>query len=53
MAAGEKAAEAIIEAAGEAVAEPKQCAGITKSGARCKRTALAGSEYCSIHAPGA
>ncbi len=48
MAAGESAAEAIIEAAEEA-AEPRQCAGITKSGARCKRTAAAGSDYCSIH----
>src|SRR5690606_6377291 len=50
MAAGEKAAEAIIEAA-ETAAEPRQCAALTKSGTRCKRTAIAGSDYCSTHQP--
>jgi hypothetical protein len=50
MAAGEKSAEAIIEAA-SAAAEPRQCAAITKSGTRCKRNALAGSDYCSTHQP--
>lgn len=50
MAAGEKAAEAIIEAAEEA-AEPARCVAITKSGTRCKRTAVAGSDYCSTHQP--
>jgi len=50
MAAGEQAAEAIIEAA-ETAAEPRQCAALTKSGTRCKRTAVAGSDYCSTHQP--
>lgn len=31
--------------------EPTRCAAITKSGTRCKRTATAGSQYCSIHQP--
>ena len=47
---GEEAAQAIIEAA-EAAAEPAQCAATTKSGARCKRTAVAGSDFCSTHQP--
>ncbi|MBP6786219.1 MAG: DUF4342 domain-containing protein [Candidatus Promineofilum sp.] len=54
MAQGEKAAEAIIraaESAADATTEPRQCAAITKSGTRCKRTAAAGSEYCSMHQP--
>lgn len=51
MADGEKAAEAIIQAAEEAAAEPARCIATTKSGTRCKRTALAGSEYCSTHKP--
>lgn len=51
MAAGQKAAEAIIEAAEESAAEPKQCAGITKSGTRCKRNAVPGSDFCAMHAP--
>lgn len=48
MAQGEQAAQAIIAAA-SAAAEPRQCAAITKSGTRCKRNAVAGSEYCSTH----
>lgn len=53
MAAGEKAAEAIIEAAAEAdaAAEPQQCRAITKSGTQCKRKAVDGSDYCSVHQP--
>jgi hypothetical protein len=50
MAKGEEAAEAIIKAA-EAAAEPNQCAATTKSGTRCKRTAVAGSDFCSTHQP--
>lgn len=47
---GEEAAQAIIKAA-EAAAEPAQCAATTKSGTRCKRTAVAGSDFCSTHQP--
>jgi methyl-accepting chemotaxis protein len=50
MAQAEEAAEAIKEAAAAAV-EPRQCAALTKSGARCKRAALPGSDYCSTHQP--
>ena len=50
MEKGEKAAQAIIEAA-EAAAEPRQCAALTKSGTRCKRSAVAGSDYCATHQP--
>ena len=50
MAKGEEAAQAIIEAA-EAAAEPDQCAALTKAGTRCKRTAVAGSDFCSTHQP--
>ncbi len=32
-----------------AVAEPQQCIALTKSGEQCKRTAVAGSEYCATH----
>lgn len=35
----------------ETAVEPQQCVALTKSGARCKRTALAGSDYCSTHQP--
>ena len=51
MAQAEEAAEAIKQAAAEAAAEPNQCIALTKSGTRCKRTATAGSEYCSTHQP--
>lgn len=52
MAAGERAAEAILEAVEEKEkAEPRQCAALTKSGSRCKRNAVAGSDFCSIHQP--
>ncbi len=47
IAKAQDAAEAIIEAAKSA--EPQRCAATTKAGTRCKRTALAGSEFCSIH----
>ncbi len=30
-------------------AEPGQCRALTKSGNRCKRKAVAGSVYCSVH----
>lgn len=50
MEQGEQAAQAIIEAA-EAAAAPRQCAALTKSGTRCKRNAVAGSDYCSTHQP--
>lgn len=50
IAQAEEAAEAIKQAAA-AAAEPNQCIALTKSGTRCKRTALAGSEYCSTHQP--
>ena len=33
----------------EAAAESHQCAAITKAGTRCKRPAIAGSEFCSMH----
>ncbi len=49
MAAGQKAAEAIIEAA--EAADPGRCVALTKSGERCKRNAVAGSNYCSTHTP--
>jgi hypothetical protein len=26
-----------------------QCSGVTKKGERCKREAIGGSEFCSIH----
>ncbi|HRQ14008.1 MAG TPA: DUF4342 domain-containing protein [Promineifilum sp.] len=51
MAQAEEAAEAIKAAAAEAAAEPRQCAALTKSGARCKRHAVAGSDFCSTHQP--
>jgi ethanolamine utilization protein EutM len=44
--------EGVVEVVAEtAVAEPEaqQCAALTKSGERCKRTAVAGSEYCASH----
>jgi len=50
MAKAQDAAEA-IKAAAEAAAEPNQCIALTKSGTRCKRTAVAGSDYCSTHQP--
>jgi hypothetical protein len=46
----EAAAEA-VEQAEEAAAAPRQCAAITKSGTRCKRTAITGSDFCSMHQP--
>ena len=51
IARAEEAAEVIKAAAAEAAAEPRQCAGLTKSGERCKRNAVAGSEFCSTHQP--
>jgi len=41
----------IIDVQGMATAapEPRQCAAITKAGTRCKRQAMAGSEFCSMH----
>jgi hypothetical protein len=50
MAQGWEAADAILKASGASPA-PQQCAAITKAGTRCKRTAVAGSEYCSTHQP--
>jgi len=49
----EKAAEAAesVEQAQAEAAAPRQCAAITKSGTRCKRSAIAGSEFCSMHQP--
>jgi hypothetical protein len=38
------AADALAEAV-----EARQCAAITKAGTRCKRPAIAGSEFCSMH----
>jgi hypothetical protein len=32
-----------------AASEPRQCAAVTKAGTRCKRQAIAGSEFCSMH----
>jgi hypothetical protein len=44
------AAETVVEGeVVEAAAEPQQCAATTKAGARCKRPAMAGSDYCSLH----
>lgn len=52
IARAEEAAEAIKAAAAEATAaEPHQCAALTKSGTRCKRHAVAGSDFCSTHQP--
>ncbi len=50
MAQAQEAAEAIKAAAAAAV-EPRQCNALTKSGARCKRNAQPGSDYCSVHQP--
>jgi len=41
--------EAEVEVVETAVTEPQQCIALTKSGERCKRTAVAGSEYCATH----
>lgn len=30
---------------------PKQCKATTKSGHQCKKNAVAGSDYCSVHQP--
>jgi len=46
-----KEAAETIKAAAEAAAEPRQCAALTKSGERCKRNAVAGSDFCSTHQP--
>jgi len=48
IAKAREAAETIMAAA-EAAVEPRQCAALTKSGTRCKRNAVAGSDYCSTH----
>ena len=48
IARAREAAETIMAAA-EAAVEPRQCAALTKSGTRCKRNAVAGSDYCSTH----
>lgn len=44
--AGEKEAKAAAEA------EPQRCQAITKAGTQCKRNAIEGSVFCSIHQPG-
>lgn len=38
-------------AAKETAAEPQRCQAITKAGTQCKRNALEGSDFCSIHTP--
>jgi hypothetical protein len=38
--------------AAAAAAEPSRCQAITKAGTQCKRTAVAGSEFCAMHQPG-
>ena len=48
IARAREAAETIMAAA-EAAVEPRRCAALTKSGERCKRNAVAGSDYCSTH----
>ncbi|WP_374688181.1 DUF4342 domain-containing protein [Promineifilum sp.] len=45
-----EAAEAVEQAQAEAAA-PHQCAAITKSGTRCKRMAVTGSDFCAMHQP--
>lgn len=40
------------KAAANETAEPSRCQAITKAGEQCKRTAVAGSQFCSIHQPG-
>ena len=51
----EDAVEAVGDKAHEAadaladMAPERQCAAITKAGTRCKRPAMDGSEFCSIH----
>jgi hypothetical protein len=53
MQSGSEVSEAVEEAieSAEAAAQPQQCVALTKSGTRCKRTALPGSDYCSTHQP--
>jgi hypothetical protein len=41
---GEQPAEPVSEAA-----ETRRCQAITKAGTQCKRTAVAGSDFCAIH----
>lgn len=48
-AVNEAVEEAVADA--QAAAQPQQCVALTKSGTRCKRTAVAGSDYCSTHQP--
>lgn len=49
------AADAVAQKAGDAAdalaeaVEARQCAAITQAGSRCKRPAIAGSEFCSMH----
>jgi hypothetical protein len=38
-------------AASTTAAEPSRCQAITKAGTQCKRTAVAGSEFCARHQP--
>ncbi|MFO7681127.1 MAG: BMC domain-containing protein [Chloroflexota bacterium] len=45
----EQEVEVEQEVEAEAELEPQQCAALTKSGERCKRTAVPGSEYCPTH----
>lgn len=40
-----------VEDTVKAAVEPQQCVALTKSGTRCKRNAIAGSDYCSTHQP--
>ncbi len=49
----EARSEAALESpAAEENGERVQCQGITRSGRQCKRVAIAGSRYCSLHQPG-
>lgn len=41
--------EAVMEEETAVVAEPQQCLAHTKSGERCRHTALPGSDYCFVH----
>lgn len=40
------------DVAAGAATESTRCQAITKAGTQCKRTAVAGSQYCSVHQPG-
>lgn len=42
---------AVTKTSAMAEAEPQRCQAMTKAGTQCKRNAMAGSDYCSMHQP--